>query len=435
MKTLLTTLLAFYVGLMAYAQQRPPRGLAIGDTVPDVAFKDVYNHTSKVVRLSDYRGQLIILDFWNTFCSNCLEAFPKVDSLQREYGDRIQFLAVSKTGYQETVDFFKKYTNVHRPAIPFITGDNVLADLFPHRGDPYHVWISPEGKVLHMASGAYLSRHHLDSALAGKSTGIPSRASYTTYLTTLLDTAYDAEIAYASYLVRQNSIKNFRIEKSRTPNEYTVSGSIQTMYQYLYQWLGNTLFSPSRAGRTRVITNRPERYSKPAGLTGEASQRWSDEHTYFYQGRVPLKDSARLFDWVRTDFDRYFGIQSAIEVLAVDCWSLVRIDSVDRIRTRGGERIHTFVSKNIKSQQLPTIRQLQNYPYTFFSSRLVSMVENLTGQPCFDETDYTGIIDITFQGETLDQPDLAQIREELQVYGLDLVLTTKDVEVLVLHER
>lgn len=218
MKILFVTLLFLHLGLCAFSQRPAPQGLAIGDTVPDVVFKRVYNHLHDTLRLADYRNKLIILDFWNTYCTSCLYAFPKIDSLQHEYDGQIQIFAVSRTGFQETVDFFKKFPNVHRPAIPFITGDTVLADLFPHQGDPYHVWISPAGRVLHLASGAYLTRPRIDSALAGESVNIPSRARYTTYLPTLLDTAYDTEITYASYLVRQNSVKNFRIEKRPSAN-------------------------------------------------------------------------------------------------------------------------------------------------------------------------------------------------------------------------
>src|SRR5690606_17692164 len=102
------------------------------------------------VRLADYRGKWIILDFWNTVCASCLKAFPKVDSLRREYGDRIQILAVSRSDYQKTTDFFDTHPNVHRPEIPFITADTVLANLFPHAGDPYHVWIDPNGTIVHL---------------------------------------------------------------------------------------------------------------------------------------------------------------------------------------------------------------------------------------------------------------------------------------------
>lgn len=430
MKTRLLFLL-LSLSLLTNAQQ-PVGALAIGDMVPDITFADVYNHGVDTLRLSDYRGKLVILDFWHTWCISCLQAFPKVDSLQLEYGDRIQFLAVSTLGLQETDDFFREFARVHRPEIPFITGDSLLSKLFPHQGLPFHVWITAEGRVLHLTGGAYLTREKLDLALAGKPTGIPAVPTRMTYLKTLLDTAYDAEIAFASYLVRWNSLKNFRIEKPTTPNEYTVSGDIQRMFQYLYRQLGGIGFDPFRTGRTRVITQTPERFAPPAGLTGERYIDWADRHLYFYQGRVPETDSTILFQHVKTDLERFFGMHSAVRDTVVECWTLVRIDSVDRLRTRGGDEEYTFYAENIRTPLLPPYRSLKNCPYGSFSSAITSLVERLTGRPCMDETGYVGNIDITFRGETLDRPSMDGLRQELEVYGLDLIPASKRLGVLVL---
>lgn len=434
MKTLLFTLL-LAASLATMAQPATTSGLSIGDKVPDLVFTDVYNHNSDMLRLSDYRGKLVILDFWNTFCLTCIQAFPKVDSLQREYGDRLQLLAVSRTGKPETDAFFKKFPRIHKPAIPFLTGDTVLAGLFPHHGDPYHVWISPEGKVLHLAGGSYLTRENLDAVLAGKPADVVSHRPYVTRLTTLLDTTYDDEIAYASYLVRQHTQKYFTIEKRRTPNEYTGSGTILMLYQYLYSLLGPVAFTPSRPGRTLIVTEQPERFERPEDLTGPAAVAWTDRHTYFYQGRIPLADSAGLFDWVRSDFDRYFGLESAVEELEVDCWQLIRTDSVDRLRTRGGEPHRGLRSANILSGELPPVRALRNQPYATFSKWMDATIERVTGQPFLDGTGYDGSIDIAFSGETADFPTVEALRRELAAYGLDLVPVSKRMEVLVLRDH
>lgn len=434
MKRILLVLTFLFIVQWLVAQPPLPEGLSIGDTVPDPLFVEVFNHKADTVRLSDYRGKLVILDFWNTRCISCLKAFPKIDSLQRAYGDRIQIIAVSKTGYRQTVDFFNRFTRVHRPGIPFITGDTVLADLFPHVGVPYHVWISPEGTVKHLASGFYLNRENLNLVLADKPTDIPQAAQRATYLETLLDTAYNEEIAYASYLVHRNTTREFFIEKKATRNEYTVSGSIQTMYQYLYRSIGGISFDPFRPRRTRLETNRPERYNQPSGLSTEELVDWMDNNMYFYQGRIPVADSVRLFHWVKTDFERYFDLKASVESHVLDCWAIVRMDSIDRLKTQGGKKLYAFYAENIKRPALPPVRTMQNYPFASFSLNMISTIEELTGQPCFDETGYKGNVDITFRGETLDHPTVEGIRRELRTYGLDLVPSKKKLEILVLKE-
>jgi len=52
---------------------------------PDFALKDA---DGKVVRLSDYRGQVVLLDFWATWCGPCKFEIPWFMEMQRKQKDR-----------------------------------------------------------------------------------------------------------------------------------------------------------------------------------------------------------------------------------------------------------------------------------------------------------------------------------------------------------
>ena len=58
-----------------------------GDRVPDFMFTEVYNYSRDTIRLSDFRGKLVILDFWGPACYSCIKTFPFVDSLQKKFKD------------------------------------------------------------------------------------------------------------------------------------------------------------------------------------------------------------------------------------------------------------------------------------------------------------------------------------------------------------
>ncbi len=62
----------------------------IGGHVPDITLQNIININQQNFRLSDFKGKLIILDFWGIYCSSCIAAFPKLDSLQTKYNDKIQ---------------------------------------------------------------------------------------------------------------------------------------------------------------------------------------------------------------------------------------------------------------------------------------------------------------------------------------------------------
>ena len=81
--------------ILSGAQSPPIKALTIGDTVPDITITNVYNYPASTIHLSDLKGKLVILDFWSTWCGACIEAFPKMEKLQKEFGDQLQVILVN----------------------------------------------------------------------------------------------------------------------------------------------------------------------------------------------------------------------------------------------------------------------------------------------------------------------------------------------------
>jgi thiol-disulfide isomerase/thioredoxin len=92
--------------------QNSRTALKIGDKVPDIEFK-MLNHSSKSTKLSDYRGKVVILDFWTTFCTPCVAKFPQLDSLQKANSDLVKILLVNQDDLSKNPDrvnvFLAKY--------------------------------------------------------------------------------------------------------------------------------------------------------------------------------------------------------------------------------------------------------------------------------------------------------------------------------------
>jgi cytochrome c biogenesis protein CcmG, thiol:disulfide interchange protein DsbE len=82
---------------------RPKRPTAATDfTVPQL--------NSQQLRLSDFKGRVVFLNFWATWCVPCREEMPSMERLYRRYGDRgLTILAVSvDMGGPATVAAFVK---------------------------------------------------------------------------------------------------------------------------------------------------------------------------------------------------------------------------------------------------------------------------------------------------------------------------------------
>src|SRR5216683_8235123 len=50
---------------------------------PEFALKD---SSGKTIRLKNYRGKVVLLDFWTTWCHGCKEEIPWFSEFQRTYG-------------------------------------------------------------------------------------------------------------------------------------------------------------------------------------------------------------------------------------------------------------------------------------------------------------------------------------------------------------
>lgn len=60
---------------------------------PKLELKDLTGHAQK---LSALRGDVVVLSFWATWCSPCLEELPRLSALQQDYaGKPVHFVAVS----------------------------------------------------------------------------------------------------------------------------------------------------------------------------------------------------------------------------------------------------------------------------------------------------------------------------------------------------
>ncbi len=69
----------------AYAARRP---------VPAADFQ-LHTLEGKPVRLSDFRGKVVLMNFWTTWCTACVGEMPALVALQKKHGDKLVILGVS----------------------------------------------------------------------------------------------------------------------------------------------------------------------------------------------------------------------------------------------------------------------------------------------------------------------------------------------------
>lgn len=105
------------------------------------------------VALSDYRGSVVLLNFWATWCPPCREELPSMVRLQEELGDEpFTILAVSLREDRDTVRSFLDENGFELPVLLDESGESGMQ--YGVRGIPTSYVVDTEGRVLAMLVGA-----------------------------------------------------------------------------------------------------------------------------------------------------------------------------------------------------------------------------------------------------------------------------------------
>ncbi len=129
-----------------YSGTRPPR---IGSNAPDFTVQD----SDHKVTLSDFRGQVVVLNFWGSWCPPCIAETPALVQMQRRLKDKgVVVLAVSIDVDDAAYHKFLKDFNMNMVTVR--DGDHKSSDLYGTFGWPESYIIDRKGVIRRKFIGA-----------------------------------------------------------------------------------------------------------------------------------------------------------------------------------------------------------------------------------------------------------------------------------------
>ena len=177
MLVIFTVTLMLFVGRKAAknrtASGQPLTGHSLqGAAAPDFELKST---DGKTVRLSDYRGKAVLLNFWATWCPPCKIEMPWFVDLQKQYGSQgLVVIGVAMDDDAEKdaakIGAFAKEMNLNYVVL---LGNDKVGDTYGGvEGLPTTFYIGRDGRILNAVSGLVSHseiEQNIKKALAGES--------------------------------------------------------------------------------------------------------------------------------------------------------------------------------------------------------------------------------------------------------------------------
>jgi thiol-disulfide isomerase/thioredoxin len=391
--------------------------LKIGDKCPDVVINRIFNQQDSVIKLSDLKGKLVILDFWSQWCLPCIEAMAKMDSLQKKFPDKLYIITVTDRPLEETKVFWGTNKITRNTALPVACEDTVLNTLFEHESKPHVAWINGDGIVTALTTTQYVNAANIQTILDRKQTNWLVKETvqldYTKPLIRLNDHLSDtiSRLYYSAVTPAQHGVS---VYKSITMDSASGVKAIRifnfpllTFIRWALDAKGWTQLNSRMILETkdslRFIYDKGKMYRDVWDLT----------YTFCYEGVYPAyTQEEQIADGVLNDLERFQGIKGRVEKRKMKCWVMTDL-------------------KTKSNLQAPVVSRFKGY----YAKGPVSLAKDISQSlriPVINETTIPAgtRIFLGVEGELT----LQKINDSLKYSGIRIKEVERDIEVFVIRD-
>jgi thiol-disulfide isomerase/thioredoxin len=430
------------------AQTKEWRPLKVGEKVPDLSFKTL-NFSKPMVKISDFKGKLLILDFWSTWCSTCLAEFPTIYELQQRFKDSIQILPIGFETFE--VGSINKFISSRKgtsrefklPTAIVKYGDETLNKLFPHSGLPFEIWIDKTGRFIAATDQFALNNAYINKLVNGESIYLPNLTKDVNFdfsIPLLLNgnggdennfefrsvlTRYNPAISLPTITLHDSTCTRLATGSSTVIDflKFAVIGAsgIDTGYNFGRDALNKiTILENNNSDLQQAFMARLVNTQSPDSI-----ERFNRDHLYNYDLVLPASFSLQdAYKIMLGEIQQLFKVNAVVETRRINCLTLVQnnADSVLNLKKQSLTGRDYTDRDDFHYQVVDgNINAFCTYLNVFMKN--IPVVVNSTG------IDYLINMDIFF---TKDE-NVKSLNEKLSKYGLELMRVSQDMEVLVLR--
>jgi len=141
-KLLVLILIIGMFGFFGYSLVTKGKNTDVGDQA--YHFK-LPNYDGGTTNLTDYKGKVVLVNYFASWCAPCKEEFPELAAFQKDYGTKYPLLMINRG---ETIDRIKKVTNNNKEGMLYLFDYNAkVAKRFNVSGQPETFVIDNQGII------------------------------------------------------------------------------------------------------------------------------------------------------------------------------------------------------------------------------------------------------------------------------------------------
>ena len=428
---MLTAFVCLWLSTIAQINKIKP--LAIGDTLPNIPITFFEASTLKTSSTNSLQRKLILLDFWNIWCGSCIAAMPKMDALQKQFGDEVQVILVTKNKVEEVDKLFGRI-KVPKPELPRILEDTMFNQLFPHTGEPLHVWIDENKVVRHITDGLNASTNNFSQFLKGVPLSFPLRSELVNFdpSRSLLAEAAGRLSYYAKHyslffqgLSDVTDLNYWSVKKDSSENSISfrcINRSALSLFGLAYnkEIYGFDVNLFDRDKNNRILSSLSLHPTYDSTLVNE----WNAKNLYSYELKMENVTENQFYEAMREDLKKYLPFEVKIERRKTKCLVLVKNNKV--------------LIRETEHPNLPSKAEFTKEGFCMINASISSLlkpllyINHMIVLPILDETGYEKCVDMCLPSKLFDLPKL---RASLYNYGFNLIEAEREIKMLVIKPK
>lgn len=122
---------------------------ALSGTAPDFTLK---SDSGKNLRLSEHRGQVVMINFWASWCGPCRQEMPLLDQLQQRYS-KAGFTVLGVNVEQDNTQAKRLLQDMNISFPILFDSDSVVSKLYDVRAMPVTVMVDRDGNMRYLHKG------------------------------------------------------------------------------------------------------------------------------------------------------------------------------------------------------------------------------------------------------------------------------------------